>query len=80
MNNELIVALFSLAGTLVGSLGGILAASKLTNHRIEQLEKKVDAYNQVKDRMLLAERDIKAAFTRIDEMRNEIHAHHPIKD
>ena len=33
---------FSLIGTLVGSLAGILIANKLTNFRLEQLEKKID--------------------------------------
>ena len=76
MTQSIIVSILSLLGTAVGAFGGF----RLTAYRIEQLEKKVDAYNQVKDRMLLAERDIQAAFKRIDEMRNEIHAHHPIKD
>lgn len=41
MNETIIVAVISLIGTLGGSLGGILVANKLTNYRVEQLEKKV---------------------------------------
>lgn len=40
MSETVIVALLSLLGTLGGTLGGILATSKLSNYRIEQLEKK----------------------------------------
>lgn len=40
MDNNVIVALISLVGTLGGSLGGILVSSKLTAYRIEQLEKR----------------------------------------
>ena len=45
MDNDIIVALIAFLGTLLGTLGGILASSKLTNYRIEQLEKKVDKHN-----------------------------------
>lgn len=41
MNAEIIISLVSLLGTLAGSLGGILVSSKLTNYRIEQLEKRL---------------------------------------
>mgnify|MGYP006978912644 CR=1 FL=1 len=51
MNDTLIVALLSFAGTVLGSLLGILAANKLTNYRIAQLEKKVEAHNKVIDRV-----------------------------
>ena len=49
------VALLSLCGTLIGSLCGILVANKLTNYRVEQLEKKVEQYNNVKERTLKLE-------------------------
>ena len=51
MSNEVIVALLALIGTLVGSFAGIMAANKLTNYRIEQLEKKVEKHNKVIDRV-----------------------------
>ena len=50
MNSEILVALLSLAGTLLGSLGGVLASSKLTNYRLSQLEKKVDRHNGISHR------------------------------
>lgn len=51
MSETLIVALLSLLGTLLGTLGGILTANKLVMYRIEQLEKKVEKHNNVVDRM-----------------------------
>ena len=51
MNETIIVAVLSLAGTLCGSLCGILTANKMTNYRIEQLEKKVEKHNQVIERV-----------------------------
>ena len=55
MSSEIVVGLLSLGGTLVGSLAGILASSKLTNYRIEQLEKKVDKHNNVIERVFRLE-------------------------
>ena len=52
---EIIVAAIALVGTAVGSLGGILAANRLTNYRIEQLEKKVDKHNSVIERIAVVE-------------------------
>jgi len=44
------VAGMSLIGTLAGTFGGILVSNRLTNYRIEQLEKKVAAHNSVVER------------------------------
>lgn len=75
MRNEIIIALMSLVGTCIGSLGGILAANKLTNYRIEQLEKKVEKHNQVIDRVYkleqrdaVVEEEIKVANHRIEDL------------
>lgn len=51
MAETIIVALLSLVGTVLGTFGGILTASKLTNYRIEQLEKKVEKHNHVIERV-----------------------------
>lgn len=44
------VAGMSLIGTLAGTFGGILVSNRLTNYRIEQLEKKVAEHNNVVER------------------------------
>lgn len=51
MSNEIMVGVLSLCGTLIGTLGGILASNKLTNYRIQQLEEKVSKHNNLIDRM-----------------------------
>ncbi len=51
MSEVVIVAFISLLGTLFGSLAGILTANKLTNYRIEQLERKVEKHNNVIERV-----------------------------
>lgn len=72
MPSEIIIAILSLIGTAVGSLFGILQANRLTNYRIQELEKKVDKHNQVVERVAILERDLKSAHRRIDELKEEI--------
>ncbi len=70
MNDLIVVALISLAGTTLGTFGGILTANKLTNYRLEQLESKVDKHNCVVERMYIQEEKMKVANHRIDDLEN----------
>jgi hypothetical protein len=51
MTETVIVAILSLIGTLLGTLGGILTANKLVVYRLGELEKKVEKHNKVVERM-----------------------------
>ena len=44
------MALLSFAGTLTGSLLGVMAAQKLTQYRLAQLEEKVNRHNNLIER------------------------------
>lgn len=75
MNSEIIVALFSLVGTAVGTLGGM----QLTKYRISQLEKKVDKHNHLVERQYDIEKitavlseDLKVANHRISDLESEV--------
>lgn len=75
MSTEIIVAVITLFGTLIGTFSGIVVSSKLVNYRIEQLEKKVDKHNQVIDRVYKLEQkdavhdeEIKVANHRIQDL------------
>lgn len=50
MTSEIIVALLGLTGTLAGSFLGVVAASKLTQYRLAQLEEKVSRHNNLIER------------------------------
>lgn len=71
MNSTVVVALISFAGTLIGTAGGIIASSKLTNYRLEQLEKKVDAHNTVASRVPVMEERLKNINRRILKLEHE---------
>ena len=55
MTSEIIVALLGLVGTLSGSFLGVVAASKLTQYRLQQLEDKVSKHNSIVERTYILE-------------------------
>lgn len=71
MNSAIIVAIVSFFGTVVGTAGGILASAKLTNYRLEQLEKKVDSQNKIIARLPVIEEKLKNTNRRILKLENQ---------
>lgn len=65
------VALIALLGTGFGTFGGIVASNKLTNHRLLELEKKVDKHNSVIERTFILEEQMKVANHRIKDLEDE---------
>lgn len=59
---EILVALIGLAGSGLGSVLGILVSSKLTQYRLEQLEKRTE----------LQEEKIKVANHRIGDLEKKV--------
>lgn len=55
MSDSIIVAILGFAGTLLGSLFGVLAAQKLTQYRLAQLEEKVNKHNNLVERTYVLE-------------------------
>lgn len=56
MDPTVIASMVSLVGTLVGTFSGIYASSKLTIYRIEQLEKKVDRFSSIEEKLFELEK------------------------
>ncbi len=71
MSEAIIVAVLGFVGTLLGSLFGILAAQKLTVHRVAQLENKTEHHDT-------DIRDIRDRTGRLEGRMNE--AEHDIRD
>ncbi len=76
MQSTIIVAVISFLGTLVGTVGGIIASSKLTNYRLEQLEKKVDSQTSMASRLPVIEEKIKNMDRRILKIERESLSEH----
>lgn len=75
LSETIIVALISFAGTAIGTVGGIVASSRLTAYRLKQLEQKVEKHNSVIERVYkleenaaVQEEQIKVANHRIGDL------------
>lgn len=55
MDSTIIVAIISFIGTCLGTIGGIIASSKLTNFRLSELEEKVKKHNNIIERTYVLE-------------------------
>ncbi len=73
MSETLVIAVLSLVGTLAGTFGGILTSIRLTGYRIEQLEKKVEAHNNLISRMYKCEEQNAIQEQRICSLEQNIH-------
>lgn len=68
MQIEVLVAVLSFAGTLIGTLTGVLTSARLTTYRLEQLEKKVEKHNNLVERMVAVEKSAASAHKRLDDL------------
>ena len=79
MSNELVVAVLSCIGTIAGSITGILVSNRLSNYRIEQLEKKLDRYanntDEIRERLVVVEQSTKSAHHRLDDIVSQLNIH-----
>ncbi len=72
MEATVLVAVLSLAGTLLGTLGGIYTSARLTNFRIAQLEKKVDELSGVTGRTTRMEEQLHSLFKRLEQLEHMV--------
>lgn len=74
---SIMVAVISLVGTITGSITGVLVSNKLSNYRIEQLEKKIDKYasnvDDLRERLVIVEQSTKSAHHRLDDIVSNLH-------
>lgn len=66
-----ISTLLTVISSFIATFGGILVSNKLTTYRIEQLEKKVDQFNTISDRTIIAEEQIKTINVRLASLENK---------
>ena len=81
MDATIIAAIIAAGTSLIGSFAGVMASSKLTAYRIEQLEEKVNKHNSIIDRTYKLEEQasvmnekIAIANHRIDDLERKVEA------
>ena len=72
MLNDYIISIVSIVGTCLGSMFGVIASARLTNFRLESLEKKVDKHNNFAERIPVLENTVKSINHRIDDIEREV--------
>ena len=72
MTSEILIGVLSLIGTLIGTIGGILASNKLVTYRLEQLEKKVGEHNNLIERMYKCEDRLNIIEHDISDLRKDV--------
>lgn len=66
LTEGVIVAIITSAVTGVATIVSVIMSARLTNYRIEQLEKKVEKHNSVVERLTIVEQSTKSAHKRLD--------------
>ena len=75
MKNEFFSGILSLLASLVGTFGGIITSTKLTNYQINELKKRVDKHNNVIERTYKLEEHCKYVDERIEKLESEVENH-----
>ena len=71
--SQIIVALLGFAGTLAGSLLGVLTTQKLTQFRLQQLEEKVGKHNHLIERTYRLEAQVEECQHEIRDLKTYAH-------
>ena len=72
MYSVIIVAIISVLFTLFWSVCGIIASSRLTTYRLQQLEEKVNKHNRVIERVYALERHNEVQDEKIKVLEREV--------
>lgn len=74
MTTEMVVVFIGAFATMVSTVVSVVMSNRNTIYRIEQLEKKVDKYNDLIERIGILEKDNTAQWKRIDDLHDDIKA------
>lgn len=72
MTEGIIIAIITGGMAIVSNIVVAWAQNSKTIYRIEQLEKKVEAHNNLVERMVVEEQNTKAQWRRIDELKEKV--------
>ena len=75
MNVDFLTGVASLIASLVGTFGGIITSTKLTNYQINELKKRVDKHNDVIERTFKLEEHCEYIDERIARLESEVENH-----
>lgn len=72
MSSEIAIALLSGGSSIIVALASIYANNRVIGYKVDNLKEQVEKHNKLIERTAFVERDLKTAFSKIDENRTEI--------
>ena len=72
MSPEIAIALISSGSSLTVAIISIFINNRLIGYKVEELRKQVEKHNELVKDVAIIQRDLKTAFNRIDESRDDL--------
>lgn len=72
MSPEIAIALISSGSSLTVAIISIVINNRLIGYKVEELRKQVEKHNELVKDVAIIQRDLKTAFNRIDESRDDL--------
>ena len=72
MSQEVLIALISAGSGILVAIISILVNNRVIAYKVDTLAQQVKEHNKLVERTAVVERDVKTAFNRIDENRQDI--------
>ena len=72
MQAQIAVAFITSGASLLVAIVSIIMNNRILGYKVDELKKQVEKHNNLIERTAVVERDLKTAFSRIDDMRDDI--------
>ena len=72
MQTQIAVAFITSGASLLVAIISIVMNNRILGYKVDELKKQVEKHNNLIERTAVMERDLKTAFSRIDDMRDDI--------
>lgn len=72
MQTQIAVAFITSGASLLVAIISIVMNNRILGYKVDELKKQVEKHNNLIERTAVIERDLKTAFNKIDDMRDDI--------
>lgn len=72
MEPQIAVAFITSGASLLVAIVSIIMNNRILGYKVDELKKQVEKHNNLIERTAVVERDLKTAFSRIDDIRDDI--------
>lgn len=72
MQSQIAVAFITSGASLLVAIVSIIMNNRILGYKVDELKKQVEKHNNLIERTAVVERDLKTAFSRIDDIRDDI--------